>query len=395
MNFKKCLISFFILLTTLFYSFSQDYQLLENGKQAFPKIIECIQNSQSSIVINMFIWRDDKIGNLIAQECLNAADRGVEITISKDSYGSVCEHAEESGTSFFHKKAGVSEKIKINTLKSLYKNPIEKGAQDNESELYKKIINHPNIHVQSQVFKADHSKFYIFDNKILILGGINIEDKENGADLSGRVYNDYMLLLNGENYVQLFNQFRLAQENNIYFGVNRKTKEGKRNKSKDLFQMEQLYLDIINTSREELTIVMAYFSPLKNFIDAIVKASQRGVKVEIIMPASANFQDSSNKATVKKLLKKSDGKIHIYFSPKMLHTKLVANEKLISFGSCNITKKAFNQLDELNVFIKAQEAELYKQLMQSIEKTILEADSVEIKEIKYNGFLAFLEGFLV
>lgn len=395
MNLKKYLISFFFLLTTFFYLFPQDYQLLINGNQAFPKIIECIQNSQTSIVINMFIWRDDTIGNIIAQECLNAADRGVEITISKDLYGSICEHAEESGKSFFHKKNTAIEEIKINTLKALYKNPIEKDAKDFESELYKKIISHPKIHIQSQTFKADHSKFYIFDNKILILGGINIEDKENGADLSGRVYNDYMLLLNGENFVQLFYQYRVAQESTIYFGYNHKKTQGIRNKQKDLFQMEQLYLDIINSSQEELIIVMAYFSPLKNFINAIVKASQRGVKVQIVIPSSANFQDSSNKVTAKKLLKKSDGQIQVYFSPRMLHTKLVGNEEVISFGSCNITKKAFNQLDELNVFIKAQEIKLYQQIMQSIEKTIMESDSVEINEIKYNGFLAFLEGFLV
>ena len=169
MNLKKCLFSFIVLFSALFYIYPQDYQLLENGNQAFPKIIECIQNSQSSIVINMFIWRDDTIGNRIASECLKAADRGVEITISKDLYGSVCEHAEESGKSFFHKKTKLSEKLKINTLKSLYKNPIEKNTKDSESELYKKIISHPNIHVQSQSFKADHSKFYIFDNKIKII----------------------------------------------------------------------------------------------------------------------------------------------------------------------------------------------------------------------------------
>ena len=111
-----------------------------DGKNAFPRIIECIRYSTKSIYINMFIWRDDSIGNQIARECVAAADRGVKVTISKDTYGSICEHAEESGTSFFHKQLSSSEKIKINYLKKTYKNAITSDAKDSESSLYKKLM---------------------------------------------------------------------------------------------------------------------------------------------------------------------------------------------------------------------------------------------------------------
>ena len=388
----------FLLILFSFLSFSafckEGYELLIDGKNAFPRIIECIQNSKKSIYINMFIWRDDSIGNQIARECVAAADRGVKVTISKDTYGSICEHAEESGTSFFHKHLSSSEKIKINYLKKTYKNAITSDAKDSESSLYKKLMSHPNIQVQDQTFKADHSKFYIIDDEILILGGINIEDKENGADMSGRIYNDYMLLLNGKAYVTDFNYYRQTGKNsekNIYFGMNRKAAK----KADNIFQMEQLYLDIINQSQKELTIVMAYFSPLDNFVEAILASAKRGVNVRIVIPQSANFQDDSNKKTMKTLLKKSDGKIKVYFSPKMVHTKLVANEKLVSFGSCNITQKAFEQLDELNVFITKEE-KLYEQILLSIEETIKKASQItDYKTIKFDSFTAFLEGFVV
>ena len=160
--------------------------------------------------------------------------------------------------------------------------------------------------------------------------------------------------------------------------------------------MEELYLDMIDSSKKELTIVMAYFSPLKKFTDAILKASERGVKVKIVIPASANFQDDSNKQTVKHLLKKSRGQIRVYFSPKMLHTKLVAVDDLISFGSCNITKKAFKQLDELNVFVSTREEELFNQIMQTVNQTVEESLQItDYKSIDNNSFLAFLEGFVV
>lgn len=373
--------------------------LLVNGQQAFPQILDCIHNAKESIVINMFIWRDDSIGNAIAQAVLEAADRGVKVSISKDTYGSICEHAEESAASFFHKKTSLFEKLKINTLKIMYNPQRVKNAKDVCSDLYNKIISHPNISVQSNTFKADHSKFYLFDDSTLILGGINIEDKENGSDMSGRVYEDFMIKLEGKQFVEKFKSVRKNgiseedKENAFYFGVNVK------NKKEKLFQMEQLYLDLINSSQKELTIVMAYFTRLKKFVDAITAACERGVKVTAVIPSQANFQDDSNKAVVKKLIKKTDGKINVYFSPHMLHTKLMYNENTASFGSCNITKKAFNQLDELNVFINrapSESGKVYEEIIHNVMNTIDNSKKAgNSKEVKYNAFKAWLEGFLV
>lgn len=376
--------------------FSQKATVLVNGKEAFPEILNCIDKARDSIFINMFIWRDDVIGNKMAQAVLKAADRGVKVTISKDLYGSVCEHAEESATSFFHKKVSFTDKIKIITLKILYNPARTKKIRDSESELYKSILNHPNIQVEKDLFKADHSKFYIFDDEILILGGVNIEDKENGSDMSGRLYQDYMLKLEGKSVVENFKTTRKSglneadKEKDFYFGVNVKSDSGK------IFEMEDLYLDLINSSREELTIVMAYFSPLKKFTKAILNASERGVKVTLVMPQKANFQNDSNMATALKLYKKSKGKIRIYFSPDMLHTKLMYNENTISFGSCNVTKKAFKQLDELNVFVRRESASVSDEIIKNVSQTISASKLVENKRsIKYNRFVAWLEGFLV
>jgi len=82
----------------------QDFTLLIDGKNAFPVILDAVENAEKSVEINMFIWRDDEIGNRLAQAVLKSADRGVKATISVDKYGSVLEHLEESRKSFFHKK---------------------------------------------------------------------------------------------------------------------------------------------------------------------------------------------------------------------------------------------------------------------------------------------------
>ena len=371
---------------------TENFTLLVDGKEAFPEILRCIGAAKKSIAINMFIWRDDVIGNRIAAAVLAAADRGVQVDISVDRYGVVLEKAEEVKKSFFHKKQTLTEKVKTAVLELLYPMPgAPRRAKDEETELYRAVMNHPNIRVERNRFKADHSKFYIFDEEILILGGVNIEDKENGADLQGRIYQDYMVKMAGREYVETFLAKRERGEDRgegYFFGIN--VKEPQRR-----FEMERLYLDLIDGAKEELVITMAYFSPLPQFLGAIAAAHCRGVRVTVLVPERANFQNDTNRKTVEKLLKMTDNGVSVYFSPKMVHTKLVANEKWVSFGSTNITKKAFRQLDELNLFLP-RGGETAQQLVASVrENHALSRLVTDWRTVKYNRLLAWLEGFLV
>ena len=367
---------------------NENLTLLINGENAFPEILRCIENAKKSIRINMFIWRDDAIGNRIAEAVLQAADRGVQVQISIDRYGVVLEKCEECKRSFFHKQLSLMEKLKVWVLEMFYpKNGKPGNVQDVHTPLYKRIMTHPNIKVSADVFKADHSKWYIMDDEILFLGGINIEDKENGCDINGKIYGDYMAKLTGKAYVDAFQHKLRTGENisdDIFFGINRKTPVRH-------FEMEQLYLDLIQSS-----ITMAYFSPLPRFLEAITDAHRRGVRITIVIPENANFQNDSNRRTVKKLLQATNGQAQIYLSPKMLHTKLLMNERYISFGSTNITKKAFKQLDELNLFVKQDDSAFVQALTSSVEDDIKTATRVRRpEEIAYNPALAFAESFLV
>ena len=367
--------------------------LLVNGERAFPEIIRCIEQAKASVEINMFIWRDDQIGNRMAQAVLTAADHGAKVHISVDRYGVVLEKCEEAKKSFFHKKMTFSEAMTAAALEWFYPENSRPGkVKDDDTAMYTRVMTHPNITVSADVFKADHSKYYIVDDEILFLGGINIEDKENGCDLSGRVYGDYMAKLCGKAYVKAFREKLKTGVNKLeglFFGVNLKQPVKR-------FEMEQLYLSLINESRTQLHITMAYFSPLKKFMDAIIAAHQRGVHVTIVIPERANFQNDSNRRAMRKLLKATGGGIEVYLSPKMLHTKLVMNEQTISFGSTNITKKAFCQLDELNLFVPHTDCAFTRALSDSIAADMAAAQRVKTyREISYRRFFAFLEGFLV
>ncbi len=371
---------------------NEDIALLVDGKEAFPEILRQISLAQKSIKINMFIWRADKIGVEIARALLLAADRGVKIEISVDRYGFILESAEESMQSFFHKKPNFAEKIKIFAIKKFYKT--KKVGFENLQEadfLKEKLLSHSNVKVEKDRFKADHSKYYVFDEKILVFGGINIEDKENGCDYLGRVYQDYMIETCDNRLIdELLNGFRDKKEEKLpYLGINSKAV------FPHVFEMKERYLDILRSAEKEIFITMAYFSPVKEFLDEIKKACERGVKITVMIPNSANFQNDLNLKTVKKLLEITDGGVEVFLSPKMLHTKLMSNEKVVSLGSTNINKKAFNQLDELNLFIQKSESAFCRKLFASCEKNLSLATKVEKEDIRFSKFRAFIESIIM
>ena len=91
----------------------QNSTLLVDGAAAFDEILRCIDAAHSSILINMFIWRDDNIGNKLARAILQAADRGVHVTISIDRVGMILERCEESGFGNVFKKSTSKENYYI------------------------------------------------------------------------------------------------------------------------------------------------------------------------------------------------------------------------------------------------------------------------------------------
>lgn len=373
---------------------NDDITLLVDGREAFPEILKCIDAAERSIVINMFIWRADEIGKRMAEAVLRAADRGVKVEISVDRYAIVLERSEESTHSFFHEHPSLVEWWKIGGIKLSYPDLcMKKPPKATHHDLQQKLLAHPNVTVERDRFKADHSKFYIIDEKTLILGGINIEDKENGADVSGRIYRDYMVKLVGEKYVCSFRAELWEGKtipSGVRFVVNTKPPLPRR------FMMMEHYLSLIREAESELQITMPYFSPLRPFLSEILAAYRRGVKVSILVPERANFENDSNRKTVRYLLEKSNGGIAVYLSPRMVHAKMMYNEKEISLGSSNITKKAFRQLSELNLALPRNGSFAVQRLLESDEENRRISRRVRNpKEIRYRRFAAWLESLVV
>ena len=366
-------------------------RLLETGRQAFPEILHQIRSARREILLHMFIWREDSIGTEIAEALLEAADRGVSIVIEKDRYGLLLEYAEESQRSLCH-SPDPWERVQIKALclacnRELFGNRLV----TERSELYRKLKEHPNVTIEDGRNTADHAKYYIFDRQIMILGGINIEDKEYSRDFQGRVYFDYMVRICDSKIVSQFLAKRESpQMKSDFFRAN--MKEPVR-----CFELKESFLELIHEAQRELTIIMAYFAPDREVLSAVCRALDRGVSVKILIPGSANFMQASNMRSISRLLAhKADGKLSVFLTDYMVHAKLLMNEKHILTGSCNITQKSFNKLGELCIRADNGDTPFAREVHASVEDLFRNhAHAIRRDEIRINPLMAAAEAIFM
>lgn len=323
-------------------------RVLTVGGAAFNRFIACIDAASHSIAINIFIWRDDPLGNRIGRALLKAADRGVEVSISKDRLGAIFELGEESRQSFFHKKYGLITAVKQRAINAYSSSPdLFSWVVQECNELSERLRGHDNVSVFDDVIKKDHSKFTIIDDKILFIGGMNFEERLVSIDVNGLTWNDYLLECSGIELVRKLKD-RLSGgargTSSVEFVINDRSGVGR-------FELRPCIIGLLNGAKKTCRIEMAYVGD-PTVTDGIVNAVNRGVDVQIIIPAWANIQNELNLKTMCEIFSRTDGKASVYLSPGMLHSKMMdIDGQSILIGSANFNERSLNYFSELNLLI--------------------------------------------
>jgi cardiolipin synthase len=364
--------------------------LLINGSEAFPTIIDRIKNAKHEIVISMFIWRDDVIGNEIASELINAADRDVKIHIIKDKVGSIFEKEEEHKTSFFHREFDFKTYLEQKILAFLYFRYLKERASPQENRKLVDILNHPNITVDRDKLRYDHSKYYLIDDKYLITGGINIEDKELFNDLKQRSYADYMIEIEGEDDIRNFKEIVINKKygdsvspKNFYVNDN----------ALRVFEIKPKIIELFDHAQQTIDIEMAYWGD-KDITNKIIERANKGIAVSIITSREANILNNYNMKVMRQILKKTDNKAKVYLSEKMVHSKfLCIDQKVLFVGSANFNQPGMTKVAELNVLVENDNHAIAKWLSAREEHLKVCQLIHDYRELKYNRLVSFLEGF--
>jgi len=341
-----------------------DISLLAGGEIAFERILRRIDEARASIYLRCFNWRDDETGGTVAQALLRAAERGVKITILKDRVGMHYEYLEGGNQSFFHKRVGLGVRLQTWFLMAAYRR--WGSLRQNPSPHADALLQHPNITVSRDDKRFDHSKLWVFDDRLVILGGMGIGDDSRWANV------DFMVELTGR---EAATRLRDRYEGRAAFDPQRSFDYLLHSFSAadgdDSLREQRLRL--IGSARERLTIEMAYLGD-RACAEALLAAVERGVLVTLLTSERANVLGDLNLRTCHDLLRRTKNaeNLRIFLHPRMVHGKAIVVDGLqVDIGSANFTPLSHGAYEEVNLY--CQDATFAQAVEEAIEREILDS----------------------
>ncbi|HEY7161717.1 MAG TPA: phosphatidylserine/phosphatidylglycerophosphate/cardiolipin synthase family protein [Acidobacteriota bacterium] len=315
-----------------------DVALLIDGRAAFDAVYQSLDSAKESIYVQTYIWKDDETGRAIVDRLKKAASRGVKIVVNKDLLGTVFELGD--------------------ILKSK-PSPVFTSAG---------LKGYPGIEVNTKLFAHyDHSKYFIIDHETVIFGGMNIADEYHFQ------WHDYMAMFKGKERVKLFEDHVLRGKpwpsgRPAVVGVN----------DDHATEIRTGLREMIDHAKERIIVQHAYFSD-NIIIEALLRAANRGVQVDVILPKAPDTHGYANMVTINRLLaSEHHDRIRISLYPSMSHAKVVlVDGEIVGVGSANLTPRSMLTSKELTLFVHwNQDAPFIQKLRDQMDDDLAKSTQV-------------------
>ncbi|MDE1012018.1 MAG: cardiolipin synthase [Paraburkholderia fungorum] len=311
------------------------FEVLLNGDEIFPSMLEGIRSARHTITFETFIYWSGAIGEEFARALSDRARAGVAVHVLLDWVG--------------------SSKMDRRYLRMLR----DAGA---EVVRYHK----PHWTGLGRMNDRTHRKLLVIDGHIGFTGGVGIADEWSGHAQDEKHWRDMHFRVEGPAVGQMQAVFMdnwIKSTGNVlhgpqYFPEIDVAGEGlahmfSSSPSGGSDDMQLMYLMAITAATHSIHLASAYFVPDKLTINAIVEAAKRGVKVRIITPGKridTHTVREASRACWGDLLAAG---VEMYeYQPTMFHCKLiVVDEYLVSVGSTNFDSRSFKLNDEANLNI--------------------------------------------
>jgi cardiolipin synthase len=337
------------------------YDVLTNGDQFFPAMLDAIRGATRRITFETYIYDTGEMANQFTQALEEAARRGVRVQLVVDAVGASSmddQHLERL------QRAGC------------------RIAQ----------FNAPTWYSLEELNYRTHRKLLVVDGEIGFTGGAgvsdhwigNAQDAEHWRDTQFRIRGPIVRLLEAafyENFIETAGEITpeldpppvQANDEGGSFLVRSSPTGG----SNDL---KRLYLLAIASARRTLDITTPYFVTDESSNWALAKAVERGVKVRILMEGhetDAIPVKYASRAIYEHLLELG---IELYeYQPTMMHTKALVVDGIWSmFGSANFDNRSLELNDELNVAVSSRA--LASRLLQDFEQDLQRSKRIRLEE---------------
>jgi len=333
--------------------------LLRNGDQAYPVMLGAIERAQRQVLLEMYWFASDSIGQRFADALTRAARRGVEVAVIYDSLGSI-----ESASSMFTAMRAAGVRV-------LEYNPVMPWHQRFRVE---------------QMTRRDHRKILVVDGSMGFTGGINIAEQWLPEREGGQGWRDDVVRIEGPAVAGLVECFLNTWEDEGEAPLARlapavAAPRGPQNvkvlgESTLRLRREivRAYLYHIYRAHRRVWIANSYFVPDSRITRALVLASLRGVDVRILVPGKSDIEivRLASRGMYEKLL--AAGARIFEWQSNVLHAKTaVVDGEWSTIGTLNLDYRSLRVNLEVNVavldpgFAKLMEESFLSDLSESLE----------------------------
>jgi len=310
-------------------------KLLENGEEAYPAMLEAIEEARESIYLCTYIFKVDETGRRFVDALARAVERGVDVRVLVDGIGelyslprTVCPLLRRRGVSF--------------------------------ARFLPPTLLPPTLYFNLRI----HRKVLVSDGRVGFTGGMNIGDAHLAESVRNRApVRDVHFRIAGPVVEQLERAF--LDDWRFCTGdespVRDETGPGARETTgealcrlivdgpnEDLDKLASVMLGAISTARRRIALVTPYFLPSREMISALQTAALRGVEVSVVLPSRNNlpFVQWAMQNMLWEVVQRGVG---VYYQPPPFdHSKLfLVDEAYAQIGSANIDPRSLRLNFEL------------------------------------------------
>jgi cardiolipin synthase A/B len=353
------------------------FELLENGEEFFPRVFACIANAKEEVVLETFILFEDKVGLQLHEALLAAAQRGAQVDVTVDGFGS-CD---------------LSERF-VGSL-------TDAGVRVHVFDPGKRLLGW-----RVNMLRRMHRKIVVIDRALAFIGGINYS-ADHLADFGPAAKQDYAVEIRGPLVadIQRFTHEALAQGQRYqrtrqWWRWRRRLRASPdslppagsaaamlvvRDNREHQGDIEHEYRVAIRAARQRVIIANAYFFPGYLFIKELREAARRGVDVRLVLQGQPDMPIVKTAATLLYHHLLAAGVRIFEYCERPLHGKVaLVDGEWATVGSSNLDPLSLALNLEANVIIRDRDfnQDLFQRLDAMIAQSCQRVEPAQLEPLR-------------
>jgi len=362
------------------------YQLLINGNQFYPAMLESIRNAKSTVYIVQYIFETSLTTTQFIEELTQATKRGVKVCLLIDAYGSSNLDNQDR------------HRIKLAGIEIIFFNPLL------------------NFHLIKYLYR-DHRKLLVIDTNHAYIGGAGICDDYNYPIEHPKSWQDIVVKITGtltrdcvaliQQHLKILDTQETQIEDNNVQPFQLKKSQGRLliSKSWRYNEIQRSIINAISKSRKRVWITTPYYVPTRKLRKKLKTAAHQGCDVRLLLPGKNSDHPWVNQVARQIYSSMLNNGIQIFeFQPNFTHAKAILCDDWVCIGSSNLDR--WNQKFNHELNIEIQSPQLASDLARFFESSFINSIQIDkkrwmqrsqfqkIKEWFWSKVVVWLERFI-